>query len=73
MHVCTASVLALLLAVPAYAGPSDSSQSKQSDRSTGERSSPKIPRPDDCAHIKAGTADSTADGLFLTWTSCAGR
>lgn len=58
--VCCMCVLAVSLTVPARATSPETNQSKQ-DRPTRERSSPTMPSPKDCAHIKAGTADSTAE------------
>lgn len=58
--VCCLSVLAVSVAVPAQAASSESNQPKQ-DRTTRERPSSTMPSPKDCAHIKAGTADSTAE------------
>ncbi|HKN86842.1 MAG TPA: hypothetical protein VJV04_08290 [Nitrospiraceae bacterium] len=57
---CCVSVLAVSSIVPARAASPESNQMKQ-DRTTRERPSSTMPRPKDCAHIKAGTADSTAE------------
>lgn len=57
---CCVSILALSLTVPARAASPESNQSKQ-DRITRERPSSTMPSPKDCAQIKAGTADSTAE------------
>ena len=58
--VCCVSVLAVPLAVPAGAASPESNQLKQ-DKTIRERPSSTMPRPKDCAHIKSGTADSTAE------------
>jgi hypothetical protein len=66
VHIgCSISVLALLsMTVPADAASSGSDpsqpQSKQAGRTTPEGSGTTIPRPDDCAHIKDGTAGGTS-------------
>jgi hypothetical protein len=58
--VCCVSVLTVSLAVPARAASPDSNQLKQ-DKTTRDRPSSTMPAPKDCAHIKSGTADSTAE------------
>jgi len=57
---CCVSVLAVSSIVPARAASPESNQMKQ-DRTTHERPSSTMPRPKDCEHVKAGTADSTAE------------
>lgn len=57
--VCCVSVLTVSSIVPVRAA-SPESNAKQ-DRTTRERSSSTMPPPKDCAQIKAGTADSTAE------------
>ena len=58
--VCCMCVLAWSLTVPAQAASPESNQPKQ-DRTTRERPSSTMPSPKDCAQIKSGTADSTAE------------
>jgi hypothetical protein len=57
---CVSAVLAVSPIVPAPAASPESNQMKQ-DRTTRERPNATTPSPKDCAHIKAGTADSTAE------------
>jgi hypothetical protein len=58
--LCCVSVLAVSLIVSAHAASPESNPSKQ-ERTTREGSASTMPAPKDCAQIKAGTTDSTAE------------
>jgi hypothetical protein len=58
--MCCASVLALSVSVSAQGASPESTRSKQ-DGTPREGSASTLPSPKDCAQIKAGTADNTAE------------
>jgi hypothetical protein len=59
--ICCVSALAVALTVSAQAASPESKHSKQDGASPRAGLASTMPAPKDCAQIKAGTADSTAE------------
>lgn len=60
-YACSVSAVVVFVALPVHAGSGASNPSQQSEQKSREQTGSTVPRPDDCAKIKAGAEGGTAE------------